>query len=284
MFCLKTCLWALSYSHSPASLGEGSKVTSFIFLWAVANVIILTSKSSVSVSHLPHIVVNLFWACDFLGLLLKHLTWYSTPAPTCPTQSSGINLRSLCLWIKAMFDPLFLGTSDFTSLLFELFTNTRDHLSSEPLCFPNLLVVSVPPTGHSLPTTESELSAGCRRACFLAVLSESLFTASSVTFMFVIPPCCFLPVHFLKRALLDFYFHIKKFTCFKCRIQWFLVNFQSCANIIYNPILEHFHHPKRSCVPLWCQSVFLPSAPANHCFLSLWTYLFWTLCISGIIK
>ena len=66
-FCLKTCLWALSDSHTPASLGEGGEVTSFIFLWAVASVIILTSKSSVSVSHLPRIAVNLFWACDFLG-------------------------------------------------------------------------------------------------------------------------------------------------------------------------------------------------------------------------
>ena len=135
-----------------------------------------------------------------------------------------------------------------------------------------------------LPITEAKLSAGCRRACFLAVLSESLSTSSSVTFMFVIPPCCFLPVHFLKRALLDFYFHIKKFTYFKCRIQWFFVNFQSCANIIYNPILEHFHHPKRSFVPLWRQSVFLPSAEANDCFLSLWIYLFWTFHLSGIIK
>lgn len=125
---------------SSDSLGEGGKLTPFIFLWASTKIQVIYLYQSPS-RHPCYSLLSLK-APDTLGFLLKYLICYFSPTP-----SSVVNLRDFYLCINDIFDPFFLVLQPpLTWPLFSFypFSNTKNHLSSELRSCQYRPVISVP--------------------------------------------------------------------------------------------------------------------------------------------
>lgn len=112
-------------------LGEGDKLTPFIFLWASTKIQVIYLYQS-PFRHLCYSLLSLK-APEILGFLLKYLICCFSP-----TSSSVVNLRDFYLCINDIFDPFFLVLQPpltWPLFSFNPFSNTKDHLSSElPSC------------------------------------------------------------------------------------------------------------------------------------------------------
>lgn len=156
---------------SPVSLGEGGKVTPFIFQ---------------SPSHLFYFS-RLFHMCyflslrapDMLGFLFKYLICYFSPLHIL------LSSRNFYLCINNIFDPFFLAPQPPLTLpvfSFSPFSSTKDHLSSELPFSEDPSVTSVPSTSLSPSSAlnfDTWSSVGHPIACSLVLFSSMCLTVFS---------------------------------------------------------------------------------------------------------